>query len=85
MPGVTVNLTTLAASGGHAEGDILSGFENLVGSDHADRLTGTNSVNILRGLDGDDTIEGGSGADTIEGGAGKDTASYISSYAGGHC
>ena len=38
--GVTVNLATGAASGGHAEGDTLSGIENLDGSGHADRLTG---------------------------------------------
>ena len=80
--GVTVNLATGAASGGHAEGDTLSGIENLDGSGHADRLTGDGGANILRGLGGADTIEGGSGADTIDGGTGVDTASYASSGAG---
>ena len=80
--GVAVNLATGTASGGHAEGDTLSGIENLDGSNGADRLTGDSGANILRGLGGADTFEGGAGADTIEGGTGTDTASYISSDAG---
>ena len=68
---VTVNLANRTASGGHAQGDTgLGGFENLIGSEHADTLTGSA---------GDNVIEGGAGADTMTGGAGTDTLSYASS------
>ena len=90
--GVTVNLgIATAQSGGHAQGDTLSGIENLTGSDHADTLTGDGNANTLKGgaeadtltgLGGDDALEGGAGADTINGGAGADTAIYASSNAG---
>ncbi len=70
--GVTVNLATGAVQGGHAEGDTLTGFENLYGSDHADRLIGDDGDNLLAGLDGDDTLDGGTGNDILDGGAGAD-------------
>ena len=73
---VTVNLTTPAASGGHAEGDTISGFEGVIGSAFDDTLTGTTSDNTLSGGAGDDILIGGEGADTIDGGAGNDTVSY---------
>ena len=59
--------------GGHAEGDRLSNVENLVGSDHADRLFGDGGHNELTGGDGDDRIVAGLGEDRVEGGAGADT------------
>src|SRR4029078_2775343 len=37
--GVQVSLTTHAGSGGHAQGDLLIGIENLTGSLFADVLT----------------------------------------------
>ena len=52
---------------GHATGDSIKGFENIIGSAHADTLIGD---------DGDNVIEGKSGADTLDGGAGVDTVSY---------
>ena len=64
---VTVNLGTGAASGGHAQGDVLDSIEGLIGSDHDDVLTGS---------DGDDRIEGGLGDDLMDGGGGTDTLSY---------
>ena len=70
--GVTVNLLTGEASGGHAAGDTLRNIENLIGSDHNDTLTGNA---------GDNTLEGGAGADTLDGGEGIDTASYAGSAA----
>ena len=70
--GVTVNLTTGAVSGGHAQGDTLTSIENLTGSAHADTLTGTISVNILLGRGGDDTLRGDDGDDTLRGGDGND-------------
>ncbi|MBC8794190.1 MAG: hypothetical protein C6Y20_21570, partial [Tagaea sp. CACIAM 22H2] len=89
--GVTVNLGTGAASGGHAQGDTVANFENVTGSSFADRLTGDANANILSGgagadmLDGgsgDDTLIGGAGADSIVGGAGADTVSYAGSAVG---
>ena len=63
--GVTVNLATRTASGGHAEGDNFSGFENLKGSAHADRLTGDDGDNELEGIGGNDHLVGGGGNDTF--------------------
>ena len=72
--GVTVNLATGTASGGHAQGDVLRDIENLHGSDHNDSLTGDSQDNWLRG---------GAGADTLDGGDGDyDWAAYGDSDAG---
>jgi len=73
--GVDVDLTTGKGFGGDAEGDTLSGIENLIGSDHADRLTGSAEDNQIDGGAGDDTIDGGSGDDWLTGGAGADRMS----------
>ncbi|EPX78170.1 calcium-binding protein [Litoreibacter arenae] len=75
--GVTVDLTLDAAgfhqtSGGDAEGDIASGFENIYGSDFGDTLTGDDNANYLIGFAGDDVINGGAGNDVVRGGAGAD-------------
>ncbi len=71
--GVTVNLATGEAEGGHAEGDTLTGIESVWGSSHADRLIGDSGFNFF---------VGGAGADTIDGGAGSDLILYVSSHAG---
>ncbi len=74
--GVRVSLLTGRGEGGHAEGDRLRNFNNLVGSDHDDRLFGNeggNGDNTLSGGDGDDRIVANLGNDTVEGGAGADT------------
>ena len=60
------------AGGGHAQGDVIDGFENVTGSAHDDVLEGNDGANVLRGLAGDDHIIGNAQADTIEGGAGAD-------------
>jgi Ca2+-binding RTX toxin-like protein len=80
--GVTINLQSGTGSGGDAQGDTLSGIENVVGSAHADRLTGAAGVNILTGGDGDDILAGLGGADQLIGGVGTDTADYSVSGAG---
>ncbi len=81
---VTVNLgasslctthtaTSVAArfvGGGDAQGDTLTGIENLTGSDHAD---------VLCGDDGDNVFRPGAGADRILGGGGNDTLDYSGS------
>jgi Ca2+-binding RTX toxin-like protein len=71
--GVMVNLATGAAAGGDADGDTLTGIEDLIGSDHADTLTGDA---------GDNWLTGGAGTDALHGGGGFDAASYVSSAAG---
>ena len=63
--GVTVNLATGTGQGGHAEGDTLTGIENINGSDHADHLTGDDGDNGLNGDGGNDTLEGGAGDDWL--------------------
>lgn len=70
---VSINLATQLASGGHAAGDLFSGFENVQGSAHADRLVGDAQANLLEGGGGNDLIVGGAGNDTLLGGAGDDT------------
>lgn len=79
-------------AGGHAEGDILSGIENIKGSKFDDELRGSDEVswrgkqltageNTLVGGKGNDVLEGLGGADKLIGGSGRDTASYESSDA----
>ena len=70
---VSVNLLTGLGSGGDAQGDILGGIENIVGSAFNDTLTGDNGGNALDGRSGNDTLLGGAGSDTLTGGAGADT------------
>ncbi|WP_164845384.1 calcium-binding protein, partial [Pseudovibrio denitrificans] len=84
--GVSVNLTTGAVSGGHAEGDTISNFEIIMGSNHDDVLIGDEQNNALYGFKGNDRLEGKSGNDTLnayhggnaylDGGPGVDTARY---------
>lgn len=77
--GVTINLSANTATGSHATGDIISGFENLIGSNGKDDLVGSSGANVIFGFDGADIIRGGNGADTLNGGKGKDTLSYAGS------
>jgi len=60
---VSVNLATAVVSGGHAAGDVISLFENILGSDFADTLVGDSSANTLTGGSGNDKLTGGAGAD----------------------
>lgn len=82
---VRVDLGANDASGGHAEGDRITGFENLVGSDHDDSLIGSGADNrllggfgddLMQGRAGRDVLNGGRGSDTLDGGGGFDTATY---------
>jgi Ca2+-binding RTX toxin-like protein len=71
---VTVNLALGSGTGGHAQGDVLSNIENLVGSSaHSDTLTGNAGANRIEGGGGNDTLDGGGGNDTLLGGTGDDT------------
>ncbi len=69
---VTVDLALNTASGGDADSDTFSNFENLFGSAQADTLGGSVLANVLKGQAGGDTINGNAGNDTIIGGAGQD-------------
>src|SRR5829696_9141867 len=89
--GVSVNLTTGFGLGGDADGDTLSGIENvvgtifddfLVGDEVANGLTGLDGIDILQGQGGDDMLNGGAGSDVLDGGAGIDTVSYAGSSEG---
>lgn len=71
--GVTVDLGTNVVSGGDAEGDTISGFENAIGSASGDVLTGSTAANIIEGEDGDDTLSGLGSGDTLHGGGGHDS------------
>ncbi len=79
--GVTVQLNA-------GTGAFITGFEEVVGSDHADFIYGDSSSNWLfgggdvdriYGMDGDDHIVGGSGSDILDGGLGNDTYYYSQS------
>ena len=84
--GVVVRLHSLAALGGHAEGDSFIGLvtvqdtevpdiEHLTGSSHDDTLSGDLRNNTLKGRDGDDTLYGGpdGGDDRMYGENGNDS------------
>ncbi|MEB8387033.1 calcium-binding protein [Rhodobacteraceae bacterium KMM 6894] len=89
---IQVDLTAGTASGGYAEGDVLSNVEDISGSHGGDTLTGDGMANSFLGHDGNDTIKtlggddyvrGGKGADDLDGGDGaRDRISYWSSKAG---
>lgn len=61
-----------SASGGHATGDAISGFENATGSSFGDDLGGSVTANLLTGLLGHDTLSGYEGNDTLLGAGGID-------------
>ena len=68
--GVTVSLVDgSVGSGGHAEGDVLTGIGSVAGSDFSDVLTGNTFGNFFEGRGGNDIIDGG-------GGAGVDIVAY---------
>jgi Ca2+-binding RTX toxin-like protein len=79
--GVTVNLAAGTGSGGWAQGDTLTGIENIFGSTSGDTLIGDALANDLDAGAGDDALRGGAGADILDGGTGTDTAFYIESAA----
>ena len=62
--------------------DALDGFEDVLGSDGADRIDGNGAQNSLDGGAGADRIDGAGGADELKGGTGNDTATYGSSSRG---
>ena len=71
--GVNINLATTEVSGGDANGDVISHFRNVIGSEQNDRLIGDGQDNRLEGGGGLDYLSGGLGNDSLFGGAGNDT------------
>ena len=78
---VTVNLSDGTALGGHAEGDVFTSVERIIGSVYGDTLVGSDGADRLDGNSGNDFLEGGAGADRLDGGAGMDMAVYRNSPA----
>ncbi|WP_225767556.1 calcium-binding protein [Inquilinus sp. Marseille-Q2685] len=71
--GVVVDLGAGTGRGGEAEGDTLTGIENLLGTGQEDLLIGSATGNDLSGRAGDDVLLGEGGNDTLAGGGGRDT------------
>lgn len=94
--GVAVNLSESLSYGlypgtvsGAAGADMVSGFENIIGSAYADTLTAHNGGSVIdagaggdtiSGSAGDDILRGGLGNDLISGGAGTDRALFSGLY-----
>ncbi|MGO1079301.1 calcium-binding protein [Inquilinus sp. CA228] len=70
--GVVLDLSGGRCSGGLAEGDVLIGIEEVIGSGQDDRITGNEAGNRLLGGDGHDRMSGGGGTDYLYGDAGND-------------
>lgn len=70
--GVRIDLSLLTASGGEAAGDIISGFENVLGSNFDDIISGDSDANNLGGFYGNDRLSGQGGNDVLDGAVGDD-------------
>jgi Ca2+-binding RTX toxin-like protein len=73
---VAPGITAAEGSGGHAEGDIVRGMDNVVGSDFDDIITGSDDANLISGGEGDDTLIASGGEDTLMGEGGDDTFTF---------
>jgi hypothetical protein len=79
--GVTINLATGFAGGGHATGDTLIGIVHADGSSFDDVLIGNAEGQWLHGQEGDDVVDGAGGDDALFGGAGFDIARFSGAQA----
>src|SRR6056297_230082 len=71
----TVNLETDTAFGSDADGDVISNFQNVIGSDFGDTITLSSTGGTILAGGGNDGLSGGTGDDTIFGQDGSDTIS----------
>ena len=69
--GVTVKLANGRVFGGD-NADLLIDIENLIGSDHDDKLVGDTGANLIEGGDGNDVVRNLGGNDTVNSGFGDD-------------
>ncbi len=69
---VQISLESGTAFGGDAEGDVLTGIENVIGSAFNDYIRGDTGDNVLWGGAGDDELLGYVGDDVFMGGPGAD-------------
>lgn len=69
---VVVYLASSIDNSGLAAGDVLTGIENLTGSNYADLLYGDTGDNRLQGLKEEDVLYGEGGKDTLIGDEGND-------------
>ncbi len=63
---VVIDLSLGTATGGDAAGDVLTGFENIIGSTLNDTLVGDIGANVLTGGEGSDVLDGDDGLDTAD-------------------
>lgn len=70
---VQIDLLAGTATGGQAQGDIITNVENIFGSNHNDTLYGDGNNNKLFGHNGDDALAGNGGISKLYGGAGSDS------------
>lgn len=73
LQGVVVDLGAQTATDTFGNADVISGIEQVIGSDFGDTLTGGADDNLLAGFNGDDVIDGGGGDDLLLGDVGNDT------------
>ncbi|GKX62264.1 hypothetical protein SOASR032_08330 [Pragia fontium] len=80
---VSVDLSlNQATNNGEGGTDQITNIQNVIGSQHNDRIVGNGSDNYLSGGDGDDVLIGMGGNNTLDGGTGINTASYENSTSG---
>jgi Ca2+-binding RTX toxin-like protein len=65
---ITLSLKGDLTATGYAANHIISGIENITGSDFDDTLKGDDAANTLKGLFGSDILKGEGGSDTLDGG-----------------
>jgi FG-GAP repeat/RTX calcium-binding nonapeptide repeat (4 copies) len=70
--GVWIDLPSGVGRWNFAEGDVIGGVENVIGTDFTDWLTGDGNNNRLESGLGDDRLVGGAGNDVLNGGFGGD-------------
>jgi Ca2+-binding RTX toxin-like protein len=70
---VIVDLGAAEGYAGDALGDVVSGFEDVLGSSRSDWITGDDFANRFIGDRGNDLLVGGFGNDTLWGGRGNDS------------
>ncbi|MCA3590034.1 MAG: tandem-95 repeat protein, partial [Methylocystis sp.] len=85
---VRADIQSRVGQGGHAQGDIYTNIEAILGSAYSDLLYGNTGGNRIDGGAGNDLIAGRAGADTLLGGLNDDTldggegADYLDGGAG---